>query len=69
MRRRRNKTEADLAKINNYYTIKPVKNNHTCDPKIVAVVDMWSLFSGNLCNSKFKAGFHAGGRYSEVVIN
>ncbi len=31
------------------YTVKPVYNDHPRDPKIVAVVDRWSLFRGHLC--------------------
>ncbi len=31
-------------------TVKPVYKDHPWDPKIVAVVDRWSLFRGNLCN-------------------
>jgi hypothetical protein len=30
-------------------TIKPVYNDHPRDPKIVVVVDRWSLFRGHLC--------------------
>ncbi len=30
-------------------TVKPVYNDHPRDPKIVAVVDRWSLFVGHLC--------------------
>jgi hypothetical protein len=30
-------------------TVKPVYNDHPWDPEIVAVVDRWSLFRGNLC--------------------
>ncbi len=30
-------------------TVKPVYNDHPRDPKIVAVVDRWSLFGGHLC--------------------
>ena len=29
-------------------TVKPVYNDHPWDPKIVAVVDRWSLFKGRL---------------------
>jgi len=29
-------------------TIKPVYNDHHWDPKIVAIVDRWLLFKGNL---------------------
>ena len=31
-------------------TVKPVYNDHPRDPKIVAVVDRWSLFRAHLCN-------------------
>jgi hypothetical protein len=31
-------------------TVKPVYNDHPRDPKIVAVVDRWSLFRGQLLN-------------------
>ena len=31
-------------------TVKLVYNDHPRDPKIVAVVDRWSLFRGHLCN-------------------
>ena len=30
-------------------TVKPVYNDHPQHPKIVAVVDGWSLFGGRLC--------------------
>jgi hypothetical protein len=33
-----------------YYTVKPVYNDHPWDPNIVAVVDRWSLYRGHLCN-------------------
>jgi len=33
-------------------TVKPVYNDHPWDPKIVAVVDRWSLFRGHLCYKK-----------------
>ncbi len=32
------------------FTFKPVYNDHPWDPKIVAVVDKWSLFRGHSCN-------------------
>ena len=35
-------------------TVKPVYNDHPWDPKIVAFVDRWSLFEGNLCNKSSK---------------
>jgi hypothetical protein len=31
------------------YLVIPVYNDHPHDPKIVAVVDRWSLFGGHLC--------------------
>ncbi len=30
-------------------TVKPVYNDHRWDPKIVAVVNRWSLFRGHSC--------------------
>ncbi len=39
--------------LKNCNTVKPVYNNHPWDPKIVAVVDRWSLFRGQLCNKSF----------------
>jgi len=35
-------------------TVKPVYNDHPRDPKIVAVVDRWSLFRGHLCSKSLK---------------
>ncbi len=35
-------------------TVKLVYNDHYWDSKIVAVVDRWSLFKGNLCNKSSK---------------
>jgi len=32
----------------NFNSVKPVYNDHPRDPKIVAVVDRWSLFGGHL---------------------
>jgi hypothetical protein len=34
--------------------IKPEYNDHSHDPKIVAVDDMWSLFRGLLWNESFR---------------
>ena len=34
-------------KLKNDCTVKPVYNDHRWDPKLVAVVDRWSLFRGN----------------------
>jgi len=60
------------------YTVKPVYNDHPWDPKIVAVVDSWSLFRGHLCcksliwDLKMEVvidmwSLLGGGRYWEVV--
>jgi hypothetical protein len=35
---------------------KLVYNDHPWDPKIVAVVDRWSLFNGQLCYKTFEWG-------------
>ena len=35
-------------------TVKPVYNGHPRDPKIVVVVNKWSLFRSHLCNKKSK---------------
>ena len=35
-------------------TVKPVYNDHPWDPKIVAVIDRWSLFRGRLCSKSSK---------------
>ena len=32
----------------NINTVKPVYNDHSWDPKIVVVIDRWSLFRGAL---------------------
>ncbi len=51
-----------------------VYNDHPWDPKIVAVVDKWSLFRGHLHN-KFGTGTSklwsllTGGHYLEVVVS
>ena len=50
------------------YTVKPVYNDHPWDPKIVAVVDRWSLFRGHLSNKKFKLGPLNGGRCRLVLL-
>jgi len=41
-----------MSKKININTVKPVYNDHPRDPKIVAVVDRWSLFRGHLCQKK-----------------
>ncbi len=33
-------------------TVKPKYNGHNRDPKIVVVVDRWSLFKGSFCTLK-----------------
>ena len=35
-------------------TVKSVYNDHPRDPKIMAVVDRWSLLSGHLCYTNLK---------------
>jgi hypothetical protein len=35
-------------------TVKPVYKDHPRDPKIVTVVDRWSLFKGHLCSKSSK---------------
>ncbi len=52
-----NKTKKLEATISNHSflnTVKLVYNDHPWDPKIVAVVDRWSLFRGHLCNKGSK---------------
>ena len=44
----------------NYFrstTIKDVYNDQTWDPKIVIIVDRWSLFRGHLRNKSLKYDF------------
>jgi len=57
--------------------VKPVHNDHPCDPKIVAAVDKWSLIRDDLfnessiCNLNMVVNWwslQTGGRYSEMVI-
>ena len=50
-------------------TVKPVYNDHPRDPKVVTVVDRWSLFRGSFMLWKLKMVPQSGGRYSEVVIS
>jgi hypothetical protein len=55
-------------------TVKLVYNDHPWDPKIVAVVDRWSLFRGHLCNKSPKWDLKmvvVRGRWSlsEVVVS
>ena len=35
-------------------TVKPVYNDQPRDPKLVVVIDKWSLFGGNLCYERSK---------------
>ena len=37
-------------------TVKQLNNDHICNPKIVAVVDKWSLFGGSFMLQKLKMG-------------
>ncbi len=48
--------ELFMSKKININTVKPVYNDHPRDPKIVAVVDRWSLFRGHLCQKKIEFG-------------
>jgi hypothetical protein len=46
--------------VNSFFTVStvtPVYNNHPWDPKIVAVVDRWSLFRGILYYTNFNWAF------------
>ncbi len=47
-------------------TVKPVYKDHPWNPKIVAVVDWWSLFKGHLCSKSSKWDLKMG-RYWQVV--
>ena len=49
-------------------TVKPVYNDHPQDPKIVAVVDWWSLLRGHLCCVHSKWGLKSGYCREVVVI-
>ena len=49
------------------YTVKPVYNDYPWNPKIVAVVERWSLFRGSFLLSKLKMWPQNGGRYRQVV--
>ncbi len=35
------------------YTVEPLYNYHPWDPKVVSIVERWSLFRGKLCNKSF----------------
>jgi hypothetical protein len=51
------------------YTFKPMYNDHPRDPKIVAVVEKWSLFRCHLCNKSSKWDHKmAVRRYGLVVV-
>jgi len=39
---------------NEMNAVKPVYNDHPWHPKIVAVVDRWSLLRGHLCGKSLK---------------
>ncbi len=47
-------TNAILTASHGLSLIKSVYKDHPWDPKIVAVVDRWSLFRGHLCNKSAK---------------
>ena len=49
-------------------TVKPVYNDHPRDPKIVSVVDRWSLFRGHLCNKNSKWNTKMMGRFWQVGV-
>jgi len=50
------------------YTVKYVYKSHPRDPKVIAVVNRWSLFRGLFKSKKLKIGHKkAGGGYSEVA--
>jgi hypothetical protein len=57
-----------------YDAIKIVYNDHNCDPKIVAVVDRWSMFRGHLFikvqNGTQNVGhyMYTGSSYSELAV-
>ncbi len=48
---------------------KPVYNAHPRDPKIVAVVDMWSLFRGTFMLETRKVGPQNSGHCKQVVVS
>jgi hypothetical protein len=58
-----------LCKNGKFLQVKLVYNDH--DPKIVAVVERWSLLRGHICykssKSDLKVVVVTGGRYSQVV--
>ena len=49
-------------------TVKLVHSNHPRDPKLVTVVDKWSLFRGSFMLQKEKMGPKKGGRCWQVVV-
>jgi len=49
-------------------TVKPVYNDHPRDPKLVAVVDRWSLFRGSFIIWKLKSGPRNSGCCRQVVV-
>ncbi len=54
-----------------YYTpnsVKPLNNDHPRDPKIVAVVDGWSLFRGQIF-LRNPNGTKKGGHYRKVFVS
>ncbi len=51
------------------HTVKPVANDHPWDPKIVGIVDCWSLFRVIFMIQTLKSGPKNSGRYVEVVVS
>jgi len=52
----------------NWNTVKPVYNDHSWDPKIVAVVDRWSLCRGSFMMWQVNLGPQNSGRCGQVGI-
>ena len=48
-------------------TVNPGYNDHPWDPKIVVVVDRWSLLRGHLCYKSSNKGSQNGSRYRQLV--
>jgi hypothetical protein len=58
--------QPETDRITKQITVKPVWSDHPWDPKIVALVDKWSLFRSNLSN---KRASKLCGRYRQVVVS
>ncbi len=54
---------------NKMNTVKPVYNNQSRDPKIMAVVYRRSLFRGSFVLFMWKKGLHYSGRSRQVVVS